>query len=248
MLIKTSFPWYTTLTIKDIFLSLLGRIFELGSVASFVLGAPLKDNTIFSLTVAVAFVIGVYLTNRSLHRLFSVLYPTLNGFMKIITYLGALIFPVPILEIVFIFENDAETEMIVPSFFQPNDDGRLSLLHSFIVFKNGILEADAREITKIIRKRYYASTSNEEGECAISIATNKYDFLCLIQGCSIYMFSEVDPKQSFSVIPAGWRFEESQDKTSAAIVFEKRMTILELNNSKYIAGIIVAAIDEMTKY
>lgn len=245
MLIKTSFPWYTTLTIIDAVFSLVGRLLSLCYIAvpltwRWVFNAPLRENTLFCMAMAVilpAFLcVGSYLTNRTLHRLFSAMYPSLHGIKKKIAYLGALV--VPILELVFIFRNDTDTEEIVPAFLQPNGDGKLSLLHSFIFFENGIPEPNANEVSKFIRERYFASTSNEEGEYAISIATNQYEFLCLLQGCGIYMFALVDPKITFSTLPDGWRFEESTDSSSAAIVYEETIDTLNLDDSRYIAKII----------
>ena len=252
MLLKSRFPWYVTLTVKDALLSILGRLLSLCYISVpliwlLVFDAPLRGNTLFSIAMALvltAFLcVGSYLTNRTLHRLFSAMYPSLHGIKKKIAYLGALI--VPILELVFIFRNNTDTEEIVPAFLQPNGDGKLSLLHSFIFFENGIPEPNASEVSKFIRERYFASTSNEEGEYAISIATNQYEFLCLLQGCGIYMFALVDQKITFSSLPDGWRFEVSPDDM-AAIVYEESIDTLDLNDNKYIANIIIEAIDKIT--
>lgn len=251
MLIKSSFPWYTTLTVKDAIFSLVGRLLSLCYIAVpltwlLVFDAPLRENTLFSIAMALvltAFLcVGSYLTNRTLHRLFSAMYPSLHGVKKKIAYFITLI--LPILELVFIFKNDADTEELVPAFLQPNGDGKLSLLHSYIFFEEGIPEPNASEIAKFIRERYFASTSNQEGEYAISIATNQYEFLCLLQGCRIYMFALVDPKITFSTLPDGWRFEASPDDM-AAIIYEESIDTLDLNGNKYLAKIIICAIDEL---
>lgn len=252
MLVKTNFPWLVTLRAKDIYIGVIARVLAICYIVlpAIVRRTPLVSNSlVFGMvsTIATAMLCtGCYLTNRSLHRLFSFMLPSLHGFKKVAVYILLLLFPLPLLEFTFILRNGATKEVVVPAFLQPNGEGKLSLYHSFTLFETGIKEPNAAAIAKCIRDgRYYASASNDKGEYAISIATNQYDFLCLLQGRGIYMFALVDPQNPFSKLPPGWRCEESADLSSAAIVYEENLDPIDLDDSRYIAGRIVDAIDSI---
>ena len=251
MLIKTTFPWLVTLRSNDIYLGVIGRVLAICSIVLPVIvrRTPLVSNSFVFGSVAIIATLmlctGCYLTNRSLHRLFSFWFPSLHGFKKVVVYLLLLLFPLPLLEFAFILRNSVSKEVVVPAFLQPNGE-KLSLYHSFILFEAGFKEPNAIAIAECIRKsQYYASASNDEGEYALSIATNQYDFLCLLKSCGIYMFALVDPQISFSKLPDGWRCEESADLSSAAIVYEENLDPIDLDDSRYIAGRIVDAIDNI---
>lgn len=253
-----SFPRYVTLSSKTVMFGLLGRVMWVSALFVipliwYAVGAPLAGfewfAIIMSVTLTTIVIVGFYLSNCSLHRLYGFYKPKCKGTRKLLSYIVHLFIPIPILELKWLFGNKTKDEEIVRAFLQSNEeDDRISLFYSFFLFFEGTPEMNACKIAEFIREQYFASTGDEEGEYAISIITRQYEFMCLIQrDGTLYMFSELDPSSVFSYLPTGWRFEKSQDTMSAAIVFKKTIDQLNWENSKYIANIILEAIDEILK-
>jgi hypothetical protein len=245
---------YVELIKKDVYLSLLGRLFGALLIALpyfwyYVLGAPGGGNKIFAviaaLVLTVAEAISLLIIMRTLHRLLAFYTPNVKGIIKLgLTFICLYL---PIFEIKYFVSNKGD-DIVVPAFVQPRIGNSNSVFVSLMCFMDGLPLMNSNKLANALKDEGYFCVADNDYDPAVTINTNIGLFMCLIKPTSLYVFKELDFGEKYNIPQdSKWRLEHSQDQTTSAIVYEQDFDPF-LENEKTLALDIGKALTELKTY